>query len=476
MPSRHLSLREQVPPALREGLRQLRANLGVPRDFPREVAAEADRAAASPALPSRDRTDLPFITIDPPGSTDLDQAVHLARAGDGFVVHYAIADVAAFVRPGGAIDGEAHRRGQTLYAPTSRTPLHPAVISEGAASLLPGCLRPALLWELRLDAEGRTTSARVERALVRSREQLSYAGAQAAVDAGTAGEQLLLLRTVGLLREQLERERGGISLPVPEQEIVAEGERWELVFRANLPVERWNAQISLATGMAAAQIMIEGEIGVLRTLPPARDSSLAKLRRTADALGLPWPGAMSYPDFVRSLESGVPACAAMLNACTMVFRGAGYQAFEGAPPEQRLHAAIAAPYAHTTAPLRRLIDRYVGEVCVAHCAGDPVPDWVRVALADLPSEMGDSDRRAKKYDRGIVDLVEALVLAPRLGHEFTGTVLEIDAEEGVGTLQLTEPAVEARIRGDDLILGQQVSATLVAADLLSGKVAFRVLE
>ncbi|MBK8461430.1 MAG: RNB domain-containing ribonuclease [Micropruina sp.] len=476
MPSRHLMLREQVPPALREGLRLLRASLGVPRDFPRAVLAEAEEAAANPILPELDRTDLPFITIDPEGSTDLDQAVHLARSGDGFCLHYAIADVAAFVRPGGLIDAEAHRRGQTFYAPTSRTPLHPPVLSEGAASLLPGQTRPALLWELQLDAEGRTTAAVVRRALVRSRQQLTYVGVQAALDAGTTDEQLQLLAEVGRLREGLERERGGVSLPVPEQEIVAHGERWELTYRATLPVEGWNAQISLATGMAAAQIMLEGGLGVLRTLPPARDSSLGKLRRIAAALGLRWPGSMSYPEFVRSLGASTPANAAMLNACTLLFRGAGYQAFDGAPPEQKLHAAIAAPYAHTTAPLRRLVDRYVGEVCLAHCAGTAVPDWASSALADLPAELEESDRRAKKYDRGIVDLVEALVLAPRLGQSFTGTVLESDPEDGTGTLQLADPAVEATIRGDDLVLGEQVTATLVAADLLSGKVAFRVLD
>ena len=71
----------------------------------------------------------------------------------------------------------------------------------------------------------------------------------------------------------------------------------------------------------------------------------------------------------------------MLNACTLLFRGAGYQAFRGTLPEQPMHAAIAAPYAHVTAPLRRLVDRYAGEICVAICAGQPVPEWVAATLA-----------------------------------------------------------------------------------------------
>lgn len=475
MPSRHVSLRNHEPAVLREGLRRLRAELGVPRTFPAEVLAEAEQAAASPMLPSLDRTDLEFVSLDPPGSTDLDQAFHLARVGDGYVFHYAIADVGAFVPPAGALDAETHARGQTFYAPTSRTPLHPAVLSEAAASLRAGQVRPALLWQLRFDNEGRTTAARVERALVRNRAELGYPAAQAALDAGEGGEQLDLLREIGRLRVALEAERGGVSLPVPEQEIVADQAHWGLVFRGVLPVEEWNAQLSLATGMAAAQLMLDAGMGILRTLPPARDESLTKLRRVAVALGIPWPRTMGYPEFVRSLDAAKPTHAAMLNACTALFRGSGYEAFVGTPV-QPLHAAIAAPYAHTTAPLRRLVDRYAGEVCVAVSAGRDVPSWTAEALESLPAEMADSNRRARKYERGIVDLVEAMVLSARMGETFTGTVLEVDADDADGTLQLREPAVEARVRGDDLELGQQVDATLVAADLLAGRVEFRVLD
>ncbi len=475
MPSRHLSLRNQEPAVLREGLRRLRAELGVPAGFPPSVLAEAESEAREPRLPSVDRTDLPLVTLDPEGATDLDQAFHLAHDGEGFVLHYAIADVAAFVSPGGAVDHETHHRGQTLYAPTSRTPLHPPVLSEGATSLLPQQDRPALLWELRFDAEGRTTSAHVDRALVRSRAQLGYATAQAALDAGTDDEQLVLLRTVGQLRVGLEAGRGGVSLPVPEQEIVADRSHWGLAYRALRPIEAWNAQLSLATGMAAAQIMMSGGQGILRTLPPAKDEALDRLRRTAAALDIPWPRAMPYAAFVRSLDAALPAHAAMLNACTRLFRGAGYAAFSGKVPDQPIHAAIAAPYAHVTAPLRRLVDRYTGELCVALANGRQPPAWASAALDALPDEMDDSNRRAHKYERGIVDLVEAMVLSGRMGQAFTGTVLEVDADEDEGLLQLREPAVEARIRGGALVLGDQVEATLVAADLLAGKVEFRIL-
>ncbi len=103
-------------------------------------------------------------------------------------MHYAIADVAALVAPGGAVDAEAHPRGVTIYMPDRRAPLHPRALGEGAASLLPGEDRPALLWTIDLDAEGEPTDVHLERATVRSRAALSYTEAQAAIDGASAGE------------------------------------------------------------------------------------------------------------------------------------------------------------------------------------------------------------------------------------------------------------------------------------------------
>ncbi len=133
---------------------------------------------------------------------------------------YAIADAAAFVAPGGALDAEAHRRVQTLYFPDVRVPLHPTVLGEGAASLLPGQDRPAVLWRMDLDADGVVTDVDVRRALVRSRARLDYAGVQHAIDAGTAEVPVALLRAVGRLREAQERVRGGTA-PLPLGEPLA---------------------------------------------------------------------------------------------------------------------------------------------------------------------------------------------------------------------------------------------------------------
>lgn len=473
MPARHLNLHGVVPSALAEGVARLQTKLGIPDGFPGEVLAAAETAAREPHLPAEDRTDIPFVTIDPPGARDLDQAVHVARDGTGYLVSYAIADVAAFVRPGDPIDLEAHRRGQTFYAPHRRFPLHPPVLSEGAASLLPDRTRPALLWQIRLDADGATQEAFVRRVLVRSRAQLTYDEVQIALDTDHADESLELLREVGLLREEREIARGGVSLNIPEQEIVVRSPgKWRLRFRELARIEGWNAHISLLTGMAAARIMLDAEVGILRTLPPAEESALAKLRRTALALEIPWPDDMEYPAFIRSLDMHRPEHAAMGEAATMLFRGAGYDAFNGNRPELDVHAALATEYAHVTAPLRRLVDRYAEETCVALCAGQPVPEWVQAALDRLPEEMAASNSRATTFERAIIDMTEALTLSGRVGQEFSGTVTELRGKAPErAKVMISKPAVEADVVGTPG-LGERVRVRLDRVDVAEGTHAF----
>jgi len=414
-----------------------------------------------------DATDIPLFTIDPPASTDLDQAMHLSRRGAGYRVRYAIADVAAFVVPGSALDAEAHRRVMTLYFPDTRIPLHPALLSEGAASLLPDQVRPAALWTIDLDADGRTVTADVRRALVRSRAKLDYEGVQNEIDAKRAEEPLALLAEIGRLREALEVERGGISLRVPEQEIAEREGTYELSYRAPLPADGWNAQISLLTGMAAADLMLACGTGVLRTLPAAPDGAVGRLRRTAHALHIDWPHHVSYAALVRSLDPGLPHHAAFLQECTTLLRGAGYTVFrDGVLPAITTHAAVAAPYAHCTAPLRRLVDRYASEICLAAVAGETVPEWVLAAFDALPREMSEGGRRAGAVERGCVDLVEAALLKDRVGEVFDGCVVEVEERQpAVGTVQLESPAVIGRIEGSErLPLGERLRVRLTQAD------------
>lgn len=448
----------------------IRASLGIPAEYPADALAEAVQAAGSPPVRrGADDRSIPLVTIDPPGSTDLDQAVHLERVDGGFRVHYAIADVAAFVAPGGALDAESRRRGMTLYSPDTRTPLYPTVLSEGAASLLPDQDRPAVLWTIDLDQTGEPVAVDLRRTLVRSRAKLDYPGVQADSAAGRLHPSIALLPEIGTLRQRAARRRHAISLDLPDSEVVPDGStggtrHWTLERRAVLPVEKHNAEISLLTGMCAATIMLGGKVGILRTLPPPTPRQVDQLRRATAVLGIPWPDDEPPGDVVSTLDPAKPREAAFLEDAVRLLRGAGYTNFDGAVPGQTGHGGVGAPYAHVTAPLRRLVDRFGTEVCLALRGGDEVPGWARSALPDLPGLMAAADRVSDNLDRACEDAVSEFLLADRVGESFTGIVVQIDAEKGRSTVLLDDPPVRARGPVDHLTEGSRVTVRLTAVD------------
>lgn len=457
-----------VESVLAEALAALRDDIDVPIEFPPAALAEAE-AASSPE-PDLDLREVPFVTLDPLRSKDLDQAMHLARAGTGFEVRYAIADVPGFVAPGGAVDAAARERGQTLYAADGSIPLHPRVLSEDRASLLPEQDRPALVWTFELDQAGEVTDFRLERALIRSRAQLDYVTAQEALDRGEESP-LSLLPVIGGLRVELEAQRGGASLNLPDEEVVQrEDGTYGIDRRHPLPLEEWNAQLSLMTGIAAASLMIDAKVGVLRTMPVPDDAAFDAFRRQTEALGRPWKEGR-YGEYLRSLDRDDSLTQPVLEAAATLFRGAGYVTFDGAVPADIEQAAIAAPYAHATAPLRRLVDRWVLAICFAVSQGSEVPAWARESLSELPDLMQTSGQRASRLNADTINRVEAALLAPLVGSVIDATVIEVREERA--TVQIADPAVTASAPlPSGAKPGDTVSLRLVRADIGKGEVEF----
>ncbi len=418
-----------------------------------------------------DMTDVPFVTIDPEGSRDLDQAIHMERAGAGWRVRYAIADVASHVTPSGALDADTWDRVETVYCPDMRVGLHPPVMSEGYASLLPGQRTKAVVWDLTVSSDGTLSQTKVGRAWVTSVRQYAYAEL-AHTPPAEAAELVVLMAEFGAARRRVLREAGAVSLPKPSQEVDRDAGGLRLEFRAARGIEDDNAQVSLLTGMAAARLMLDAGVGVLRTMPPASDDALRRLRRQALALGVDWPRDAQYTDVLGTLDPVSATGAAFLTAAVTLFRGATWEPFHvarGLPvPDHVTHGALAAPYAHVTAPLRRLVDRYGTEICVAHSAGLPIPSWVTEALPQLGQTMISGVRRGGKVDRACIDAVEAAVLDSHIGEDFAAVGLDED------TIQLAEPAVVARCKGD-IPVGKRVQATLVHADIRDG-VRFEVAQ
>jgi exoribonuclease R len=293
------------------------------------------------------------------------------------------------------------------------------------------------------------------------------------MDAGTMPEPIKDLAAVGTLRLALARERHAINLDLPEQLVADDGHGgWSLTLRRELPVEQYNAEVSLLTGMCAAQLMLDAKVGVLRTIPAPDKGAVGALRRAAAALGIAWPANARPGDVLSAADRSDPRHFAFVEHAVSLLRGAAYTVFDGTLPAQTEHSGIAAPYAHVTAPLRRLVDRYGTEICLAVHAGQPVPDWVRAAFAQLSDEMAAADRLSHEVDRAVVDATEAWLLRDRVGETFDAVV--IDANDHSGTVVLDEPAVRARCAGSNLPVGERVRVRLVEADAAQRLVRFEL--
>jgi exoribonuclease R len=471
-------------PTIDQAFARTRAELAIREEFPPDVLREAEDAAARGpvAAERKELTAVPFVTIDPPGSRDLDQALHLSRDGDGYLVRYAIADVGAFVARGGAVEAEAWLRGLTFYAPDRRVALYPPALSERAASLLPDGPRPAIVFHVALDAAGDVREARVRPGLVHSRAQLTYEEVAAYVETGapvaeTGGETLALLREVGERRKALEVARGGVSIPLVDQHVQKEAATrlgYALEYERPNAAEDWNAQISLLAGHVAARKMLAGGAGLLRVMPAPDERSLVRLRNAADALGIPWPRHVSYAAFIRSIDPAHPLATALLWQARRTLRGADYAAFRGDPPPLRQHAALAMDYAHTTAPLRRLADRYVLDLLVSLDAGRAPTEAEHATLARLPAVMDEAERKSGKLERQVVDVAEAWTLRGREGDEFAAAVLGARGDDV--EVQIESPPIRVAVpaRGRAALPGSAVRVRLAEADVAAGRLRFEL--
>ena len=153
-------------------------------------------------------------------------------------------------------------------------------------------------------------------------------------------------------------------------------------FRPMSRIEQANASLSLAANLAIAEALFRHETGIFRVMAEPGQRAVSRLRHTAKALGLDWPSNQSLEERERTLNPNDPKDAAFMLAVRRAGEGARYAMYvRGQRP---FHAAMAATYAHGTAPLRRLADRYVTEAALAIVNGKPVPNWVTTAFSDFP--------------------------------------------------------------------------------------------
>jgi len=349
-----------------------------------------------------------------------------------------------------------------VYLPDRRSTLYPTSLSEGAASLLPNQDRPAVVFTVRVATDGTPRLDGVERSIVRSRAKLAY---------DTATEAELPQGFAELHRRIVvaEQQRGATRFDFPEQEIDRDHDRhYTLRFRPRLASEEQNAALSLATNLAVADALLAAKTGVFRVMPEVDEHRLGRLRNAAHAFGLEWANGITLAEFVRSLPHDDPRTSAFLLAVRRASGGASYEVYrEGRRP---WHAAVAATYAHATAPLRRLQDRYVIEAALAVGNGRPIPDEIAGALDSLPKAMARGEQRANRAERQALDLAEAVVLAGREGQVLPAVVLD-EGDWGV-EFQIADPAVIGRVHAHRIDPGDEIRVRVVKVDVVAGEVQY----
>jgi VacB/RNase II family 3'-5' exoribonuclease len=452
--------------ALSRGLADIRVQFAVPAAFPDNVLAEAELAAARPLSEHADWTDHTFVTLDPAASTDLDQAFVIERSGPDLILHYAIADTAWFVRAGGALDCEAWTRGNTIYMPDGKASLYPTVLSEGAASLLPNVERPSVVFTVRIDGAGKSTLDGAVRAIIRSRAKLAYENVQPTDLPEGFGD---LSNRI----EQAEDARGAARVDSPQPELVADQTgHLSLQLKPQLPAEQQNAALSLAANLAIADALLAHQTGLFRVMPEPEEWAVRRLRHSAKALGLVWPKHQSLKDFERGLDCHNRRDAAFQAQVRRSGPKAGYAPFQlGVIP---WHSAMAATYAHATAPLRRLADRYVIEATLQIANGRNVDEKIVDAFQRLPDVMAKAEAKSDQIDRQVLNLAEAVMLEGQEGTRFSAVVTDID-ERGA-RVQLSDPPAIARVEAEGAMPGDSISVELISVDILHRQVKFQRID
>jgi exoribonuclease R len=265
-----------------------------------------------------------------------------------------------------------------------------------------------------------------------------------------------------------EDRRGASRVEPPEQAVEAVGGGYRLVFRDRLDSEDRNAAMSLAANLAVADALFASGTGLFRTMPEPDAGAVRRLRHTAEAFGITWAPDEDLRAVEHRLDGTDPKQAAFMLSIRRAAGGARYVPFEtGVRP---WHSAMAATYAHATAPLRRLADRYVVQAALAVANGRPVPDAVTAAFTRLPVVMQRADQQANQIDRAVIDLAETVVLQGSHVRSFGAVVTDVD-DRGA-RIQLRDVAVVARVNAHGVQPGDVVRVTLTSTDIAKRQVNF----
>ncbi|MGE0008017.1 MAG: ribonuclease R [Parvibaculaceae bacterium] len=486
---------------------------GIPSEFPARALAEAE--ALKPFSPANrfDLRDYPLITIDPPDARDHDDAVWAEPDDDprnegGVKVLVAIADVAAYVRPGSALDREARIRGNSVYFPDRVVPMLPERISNDLCSLREGEDRPCLACFMTFDRHGTKRKHHFVRAVMRSAARLSYQQAQAAID-GRPDD-----RTGPLLEPVLEplwrayrvalksrNKREPLELDLPERKLIldAHGLIERVVTPDRLDAHKLIEEFMIQANVAAAEILEARKVPLLYRVhaepAPEKIKSLAEFLKTVN-INLA-KGQHMLPRQFNQILKQVEGKDYQHVVNEVVLRSQAQAVYD---TENIGHFGLSLRhYAHFTSPIRRYADLIVHRALIT--ALDLGPDGLSpediARMSDTAELVSGAERRAMAAERETADRLIASHLASQIGASFQGRIggvvaaglfvtLNDTGADGfipAGTLgsdyfvyDETRRALIGERTGETFQLGDPVEVRLVEAAPVSGGLRFEMLS
>jgi ribonuclease R len=485
----------------------------IPHKFGTDVLAEAEAAAAATLAGREDWRDIPFVTIDPADAKDHDDAVHAEPDPDpanpgGFVLRVAIADVAAYVRPGSGLDREALERGNSVYFPDRVVPMLPERISNNLCSLRPAEDRPALAVSMTIGKDGHKLHHRFHRVMMRSAAKLSYEQAQAAIDgapdATTAPLRVSVLvplyQAYGALRIAREK-RGPLDLDLPERKIVLtpQGTVAHVVTPIRLDTHRLIEEFMILANVAAAETLESRQQPFIYRVhdEPALEKrdNLAEFLAT---IGLDLAkGQVLRPAQFNGILARVKGTDNEHIVNEVVLRT---QAQAEYVADNYGHFGLnLRRYAHFTSPIRRYADLVVHRALITglDLGPDGLPPAIHAELPEIAARISAAERRAMAAERETAERLIAAHLAAQVGATFQGRIS--GATRAGLFIRLDETGADgfipAALLGDDYFrhdaalhaligsrtgeihrLGDIVTVRLVEAAPLAGALRFELLR
>lgn len=480
---------------------------GIPTDFPEDVVREA-KTAEPTKCKREDLTGLPLITIDPPDARDHDDAVYAEKTKTGWRVIVAIADVAAYVRPGTELDREAWTRGNSTYFPDRVIPMLPEELSADQCSLREKELRACFAVEMIFDTSGHKQSHRFIRGTMRSAAKLSYSQAQNAIDGITGGPGDALLETVlkplwgayaALTKARDKRQPLDLDLPERKIEMTDEGEVRAIAVKERFDAHKLIEEFMIQANVAAAETLEKHNSPLLYRIHDApSEAKLSALAEMLKLMDLKWTrGEKPRTDRFNHLLNDVRGSANEDVVTELVLRSQAQAVYD---PDNIGHFGLNLKrYAHFTSPIRRYSDLIVHRALIRalKLGEDGITDDAISRLEEAGEHLTTTERRSMAAERDATDRYLALFLSDRVGAEFEGRITgvigaglfirlaETGADGFVPVSTLSDEywvhddvrqCLTARGSGNRFELGMEVSVRLAEATPLQGGLTLQMLS